>query len=81
MYEYAKTAFAVPRNAIMWAVLTLVLAVAAAVSGYWVLVVVALFPAFQWGFAAAVALYECEIRCAECDERMFGDDNPPSVDL
>lgn len=81
MYEYAKTAFTFPRYAITWAVLTLALAVAGAVSGYWVLVVVALFPAFQWGFAAAVALYERDLTCAECDERLFGDDNPPSVDL
>jgi zinc transporter ZupT len=81
MYEFVKTAFTVPRNAITWAVLTLALAVAGAVSGYWVLVIVALFPAFQWGFAGAVTLYERGITCAECDERLVDGDNPPSVGL
>lgn len=63
-------------SAVVWAIFTLALGVVGAVSGFWALLLVALLPAFQWGYVAACEIYESGIMCAECGDRLDVEEDP-----
>ncbi len=55
---------------ILWAALTIGIALVTAGSGFWGLFAFALVTAYQWGYALAARTYEKGIICEECGDRL-----------
>lgn len=79
MYERVRDALrAVNESPLFWAGLTLGMLVIGALSGAWLVVVIATLPAWQWGYRAGCEMYEKGIMCAECADRLDVEDDPRS---
>jgi hypothetical protein len=76
MYEELRGALrATNESPVFWAMLALGMIVIGAVSGFWVIAVIAALPAWQWGYRAGCEIYEKGIMCAECADRLDGPDD------
>jgi len=77
MYENLRDVLrAVNGSPVFWAVFAIFIAVVSAVTGFWVGLIVAMLPVWQWGYLAGCEIYEKGIMCAECADRLDGPDDP-----